>query len=113
MPACWNDHMTRPEQSKALGPDPPHEYGEPMRLRAAWMMVDAAGVPPGATSPGGMTGASPGAGGTASGGRAPGGAGAAKMLGSACGGNGAGAGTGGAGGTAASAWRWFGVSAWY
>src|ERR1700728_4324034 len=34
-PARANDHCTRPEQSKSVGPSPPHTYGMPSLLSAA------------------------------------------------------------------------------
>ena len=42
MPACWNDHITRPEQSNALGPDRPTSTANrsgsarPGRRRSPW-----------------------------------------------------------------------------
>src|ERR1700758_5797525 len=45
MPVCWNAHITRPEQSNALGPAAPHEYGEPIRLSAACTTMEPS--PPG------------------------------------------------------------------
>ena len=35
MPACANDHCTRPEQSNEAGPAAPQTYGRPCRLSAA------------------------------------------------------------------------------
>src|SRR5579862_9448342 len=39
IPAWRNDHWTRPEQSKVVGPLPPHTYGSPRRLIAAASMT--------------------------------------------------------------------------
>src|ERR1700722_13005869 len=39
MPAWANDHWTRPEQSKTLGPLPPQTYGRPLRLSAEVSIV--------------------------------------------------------------------------
>ena len=36
MPAWANDHWTRPEQSKEVGPAAPHTYGRPRLLSAAF-----------------------------------------------------------------------------
>src|SRR4051794_24849593 len=95
MPACWNAHMIRPEQSKAFGPAAPHEYGDPTRVSAACTTM--ADGPPGAatgTASGGAMspGVSPGIGKNASG---------------------AAANTSGAGDGAASAVRWSGVKVSY
>src|SRR5690349_16914752 len=97
MPACWKDHITRPEQSKAPGPAAPHEYGEPIRLSAAWITVVATGDPGGAISPGGIAPGNGGAGGAASTAGSWPGAGGAGAAGA--------GGTGGAGGMAANASR--------
>src|SRR5579862_6417106 len=41
IPAAANDQPTRPEQSKPVGPVPPHTYGLPTRLSAAVSAVDS------------------------------------------------------------------------
>src|SRR6185436_8009435 len=51
-PACFQAHITRPEQSHVFGPAAAHTYVEPLLLRAAAMAVWAPGVPepwPGST----------------------------------------------------------------
>ena len=102
MPACWKDHITRPEQSNWFGPPPPQTYGSPMRVSAAWTAMAPSSVPgPGAgTAAIGITSAAAGASGGASIGGSASGAGAARISG------------GGTGPGAASATRWFGVSVW-
>src|SRR4029079_6771377 len=44
-PACFHAHMTRPEQSKTLGPAPAQTYLAPILLMAAAMATEAPGVP--------------------------------------------------------------------
>src|SRR5258707_617794 len=113
MPACWNAHITSPEQSKPPGAAPPHEYGVPIWVKASCTTTPRSPSPPGGEKKG-KPGSPPG------GGASPG---AGAPAGGAPGGNATGADPGAAAtwavtpsGTcpgSASAVRCSGVSAWY
>src|SRR5579883_2350614 len=44
-PACSKAHLTSPEQSKVMGPSPPHTYDEPCLLSAMRAACTAIPVP--------------------------------------------------------------------
>src|ERR1700737_2071638 len=114
MPACWNAHITNPEQSNPPGAAPPHTYGDPIWVNAACTTTarsppspppgDVKGTPD--TPPG--IGAWPGAGAPSGAGGAPGGSASGAGPPGTPSGTRSGIGPG-----LASALRWSGLNAWY